>query len=235
MWIEAPESVWRSGSRLEMSCDLQPPTCCESTQLAERDCEPFNRTLLARPLRCRIGGGMGIGLRHYGDGTVGWLAEGRGLHPDFPGPRAVRARGLAERAGRALPRLGAGRPAEAVGGAGACPAGGPADGRRQRRVAGPVAWVSRQAAVVHPGGSRRGRGGSGARRGERPGAPGGGHAPSEGRRGLSRQAHPLLDPLVGASSWHHAARDTNIGRVVNNDRFLPLPWVPSQHPTSLQH
>ncbi len=127
----------------------------------------------------------------------GRLAGGRGLHPVLPGPRAVRARGLAEREGRALPRLGAGRPAEAVGGARACPAGGAADGRRQRRVAGPFARVSRQAAVLPARRSRRGRGGSGARRGEGPGPPSDGHAPSEGRRGLSRRAPPLLDPPVG--------------------------------------
>ncbi len=30
---------------------------------------------------------------------------------------------------------------------------------------------------------------------------------------------------VAAASWHHRARDANIGRVVNNDRFLLLPGV----------
>ena len=87
--------------------------------------------------------------RHCRDGR---LAEGgarrRGLHPDFTGSGTLRARGLAEREGEPVPRLGPRRPSEAVLGPRPASAGGPPDGFDQRGAVGPVAGLPRQGAVV---------------------------------------------------------------------------------------
>ncbi len=110
-------------------------------------------------------------------------------------------------------------------------AGGSSDERSDPGVLGPVAGLSRQAPVVP---SRRSWRGSGCRRGQVAGAVDDGIAPS--RRGLSRaSATGFSRPCTASSAaWrcvmasqgagppHRlAARDANIGRVVNNDRFLP--------------
>ena len=82
----------------------------------------------------------------------GRLAEGdarhRGLYPDFTGSGALRARGLAEREGGPVPRLGPCCPSEAVLGPRPFPAGGTPDGFDRRGVPGSVAGLPGQGAVV---------------------------------------------------------------------------------------
>ncbi len=52
--------------------------------------------------------------------------------------------------------------------------------------------------------------------------------------GFSAAARKLAprDRFIG---WTPERRERNLPLVIDNPRFLILPWMPSQHPTSIQH
>ena len=144
---------------------------------------------------------MRINLRNFGSGTVDWPKARLGAGDCT---QTFLARELGEREdwrnAKGKPRLASARAALPKRSAAlgltlleARPMGGV-----QRGVAGSVAGLSRQAAVVPSRQSRRGRRGSNRPSGEGPGTVDDGDAPSRGRRGLARRTHPLLDPLVHA-------------------------------------
>ena len=148
----------------------------------------------------------------------------------------MRARGLAQREGRTLPRLGATDPAEARRETRDClaaAAGVPA-------AEGADPGFSEPVASLQSGGGRRGRAGTGFWE-CRQGAVGDGDPAAmdaSAGRAMVLPRHPAMAGWAAfcASSWHQKARDefvgwsadarvANLQRMVNNNRFLLLPGV----------